>query len=868
MAQRSGRLQALHDDVREALCELELELDSPAHDGWLAPGTLARAATEDEPLLLRAAVAQGEAAERRTPPPTALWWLRSDGGRELDAVPMRGGASRKLVAERLRLVRIAELCCDAPKCDAERVVGQLWLDVEGEPRRLLLAEIQGDEEDLVTIVEAGRALAARLSVDAEGLPDASGSLAPEGAPLDAWRLCRWSLRREGEHFVLRDHALGGPRSAVPRELAILTAMTIVFAASWYATWATYVAGRHTTAAIAGATALVMTFFVLTMAQIVRHSLAYRGKDEALMWMARDQLVVAPWHDRDGAIDVGTAGRYGASIPLSELASITVVELPVGRALRCDTAHGLIDVGVLEDDEQAQRWLDALRRLVRATAHAPGRGATSTGRSPAAAALALVVISLLAGGCAPAPRPADGGPLVSASSPLGASPSAPASAPAPSPVATSSAVPSSAPEAAARPEMIEDDVPAAMREAKRSGKAVFVEVWAPWCHTCLSMKNFVLPDPALAPLRERLVFAAVDSDRDDNAAFMDRYAVNVWPTLFVIEPEKGDVVSLWQGAASVNELRTFLQDAVDSIEAGHAPDGPVAAMIAAKKAHAVADWSEAARHYQSAVARGGHDWSRRSEALAGLVFAEYRQGHWERCAQLGADHAASIEGAAVPADFSWVVLDCADEVKAPALRDRARAAALARLKRHTEDPPAAASVDDRSDALNIYAGALSKAGDRQGARAAREAQIALLEAAAAKAPGPAQAATFDYARMGAYLALGRGEEAVAMLRRRREQLPDSYEPPARLAQALIAMRRDREALAPLEDAVDKAYGPRKLGYLTTLAELRGRLGDPSGEREALEALLAVYGGLSDKQKGHRSNRERAEKARQRLASLPR
>jgi hypothetical protein len=371
---------------------------------------------------------------------------------------------------------------------------------------------------------------------------------------------------------------------------------------------------------------------------------------------------------------------------------------------------------------------------------------------------------------------------------------------------------------------------------------------------------------LAPLRERIVFAAVDSDREDNATFMDRYAVNVWPTLFVLEPEGGDVVSLWQGAASVNELRGFLQDALDAMDAKHAPAGPLAAMIEAKKAHAVADWPRAARFYQQALDRGGEDWPRRSEAVAGLVFSEYRQAHWARCAQLGAEHAASIEGAAVPADFSWVVLDCADELKVPALRDRARKAVLARLKRHTGDPPAAASVDDRSDALSIYAGALAKAGDPQGAKAARRQQIALLEAAAEAAPSPKEAATFDYARMGAYLALGRGSDAVAMLRERCEQLPDSYEPPARLAQALIAMRKDREALEPLEDAVSKAYGPRKLGYLSTLAELRRRLGDRAGQKKALESLITLYDGLSATQKKQRSNVKRAEQARQQLAGM--
>jgi thioredoxin-like negative regulator of GroEL len=865
MTLRPKRLQALHDDVRGALKPLELAPGQPAHDGWLAPFAMTEACGQEAALLFRAASALGVGSEHRTPGPVDPWWVRSDGGPGLRVAPMRGGDHHELRVDEVALERHAELCCDAPKCEREQQVGEIWLKLEGSsggPDALLVGERLGDEQEISAFGALGEALAERLGVPFAG--DAGPPSAVEGEPLDAARLSRWSLRREGDHFVLRDHAQQGPREGVAREMAILAAMILAFAASWYGTYDAYLAQSWTTVAIFGATALVMTFFVVTMIQIVRHSMAYQARSEALLWLARDCLVVAPWHDRDGAIDVGTAGRYGAGIHLGELDEIHLVEEGGGWSVRCETAHGPIELGVLDDRELADRWRHALVTLVSAVAHGePEAPKGKGGRAPAAAAMVFLGTLLLLTSCAePHPvAPSPPGPST-VSPPPSAAVAGPASASAPPSVSGSEAAAPAGPEA----DLIEDDVPRAMAEAKASGKAVFVEVWAPWCHTCLSMKNFVLPDAALRPLRDEIVFAAIDSDRPENAAFMDRYTVNVWPTLFVLDPKEGEVVSLWQGAASVEELRGFLQDAIDAIDAKHDPNGPLAALIAAKGAHAKGQWAQAARHYQRALERGGKGWERRSETLAGLVFAEYRQAHWERCVQLGADHAAEIEGAAVPADFSWVVLDCADEVKAPALRDDARRAVLARLKRHTTNPPAAASVDDRSDALNIYASALAKAGDRDGAKAARTQQIALLEKAAAAAPSPKEAATFDYARMGAYLALGRGEEAVALLRRRREQLPDSYEPPARLAQALMALGRPRDAREPLSDAVDKSYGPRKLRYLGMLAELEGKLHNRAGQIAALQDLLEEHGSLSDSQQREGRLAKQAREARRKLRAL--
>ena len=121
------------------------------------------------------------------------------------------------------------------------------------------------------------------------------------------------------------------------------------------------------------------------------------------------------------------------------------------------------------------------------------------------------------------------------------------------------------------------------------------------------------------------------------------------------------------------------------------------------------------------------------------------------------------------------------------------------------------------------GALRARGAEAEANALLAAQLGLLEAAAAAAPSPEAAATFDYARMNAYLAAGQGDRAVSMLTERKRQMPDSYEPYARLAQVLVALRRYREAETEIEAALARVKGPRRARYLQLQADIKQALG---------------------------------------------
>jgi thiol-disulfide isomerase/thioredoxin len=190
------------------------------------------------------------------------------------------------------------------------------------------------------------------------------------------------------------------------------------------------------------------------------------------------------------------------------------------------------------------------------------------------------------------------------------------------------------------------------KAKAEGKAVLVDAWAPWCHTCLSMQNYVLTDASLAPLAERVVLVELDTDKPENAAFLEKYSVNVWPTFFVIDPNSGEATGLWPGSASVNEFRGFVEDGLAGIEAKDAdPDSPARLMVAAKAKQASGDYAAAAKDYARVVEKAPADWPRRTDALMGWVFSLAQDGQDAECVKVGRAHLAEVKGAAVPADYA-------------------------------------------------------------------------------------------------------------------------------------------------------------------------------------------------------------------------
>ena len=81
--------------------------------------------------------------------------------------------------------------------------------------------------------------------------------------------------------------------------------------------------------------------------------------------------------------------------------------------------------------------------------------------------------------------------------------------------------------------IADDLPAALACAKQRKVPVVIDEWAPWCHTCLSMQSTVFTDASFKSDVARFVFAALDTDKEANAAAIAKYPPSAWPTFYVM-----------------------------------------------------------------------------------------------------------------------------------------------------------------------------------------------------------------------------------------------------------------------------------------------------------------------------------------------
>ena len=86
-----------------------------------------------------------------------------------------------------------------------------------------------------------------------------------------------------------------------------------------------------------------------------------------------------------------------------------------------------------------------------------------------------------------------------------------------------------------PAFIENDYPRALARAKASKKLLFVDAWAKWCHTCVYMREHVMNQPAFKTFEKDVVFASIDTEEAQAAPFLEKYPVNVYPTLFFIDP---------------------------------------------------------------------------------------------------------------------------------------------------------------------------------------------------------------------------------------------------------------------------------------------------------------------------------------------
>jgi tetratricopeptide (TPR) repeat protein len=408
------------------------------------------------------------------------------------------------------------------------------------------------------------------------------------------------------------------------------------------------------------------------------------------------------------------------------------------------------------------------------------------------------------------------------------------APVPAPVVPSAAPAASAAPAPLAPEKIayiEDNYGRALAEARAKKRPIFVDTWAAWCHSCVSMREYVLHDPALEKLASSYVWLSIDTERSENAEFLTKFPIKELPTLWVIDAETETASLKWLGAATATELADLLGEAASG-GSGEA----AAALLKGNQASAANKTDDAIRAYRAALAAAPKDWPRRGHVVEALAARLSETKREPECVELvkaeiaGLAVGTSLSNALVSGITCSFKLEKGTSGRAELRRFLDRALQLAREGKGL-------LADDRSSLFEHAVAGLRAEAERDLAlRVARE-WATFLEEEAKRATTPAARAVFDSHRLGAYLELGEPQRAIPMLTESEKDLPQDYNPPARLARAHFALRQIPQALAAVERALAKAYGPRKLRIYELKADILLSKGDRAGGRAALGDAIA-------------------------------
>ncbi len=414
----------------------------------------------------------------------------------------------------------------------------------------------------------------------------------------------------------------------------------------------------------------------------------------------------------------------------------------------------------------------------------------------------------------------------------------------------------------------DEPAAALERARREGKLVVVDLWAAWCHTCLSMQEFVLTDAKLPGVASRFVFLAIDTELEQNTAFLHDFPPSGWPTFYVLTPAGPRVRARWVGAASPGQFARFLADAERADELARAgsasTEEPWASLARADELASQARFAEAAESYGQALDRARGDWQRAPDVRVARASALLRAGNAGACVDTVFEPSFEAQGPAISAaDHASYVLMCAERLPASDPRRRpARERVETRLRGLCETGATDLTPDDRGDACGNLISVREALEDRAGAKRAAEVRLALLEAAARGVPDDV-AVMYDPARTDTLLWLDRGEEALGLLEARRAALPDNYTPPYTIARVALRLRRFELGLAAVARALELVHGPRRANVYGVQAELLAGAGRTEEAGAALRAQLRVLEALPERQKrpeAERATRERLEKLR--------
>ena len=365
-----------------------------------------------------------------------------------------------------------------------------------------------------------------------------------------------------------------------------------------------------------------------------------------------------------------------------------------------------------------------------------------------------------------------------------------------------------------------------------------------------MKAYVFTDKALRRHAGQFVWLSLDVEKAQNAPYKKKYGIDALPMYFVVDPKSEGVALRWVGGATVPQLQKILDDGLSAVKGGGR--GVEEVLARADRSYADGDYARAAASYQEVLRLAPRNWPRTARATESLLYAQYQTKDWAGCAKTARDAWPRLRRTSSAANVAASGLSCALEIPAS---DASRADLVKSLADASREilasPRKDLAADDVSAVYETLAAEREAAKDEEGKKQVLRGRAAFLEAAAARAKSPDARAVFDSHRLGTYLDLGEPERAVPMLLESERDLPDDYNPPARLALAYKTMKRYEEALAASDRALAKAYGPRKLGILQTRSDIYKEKGDSAAARKTIEEAVKVAESLPEGQRSERT-----------------
>jgi tetratricopeptide (TPR) repeat protein len=396
--------------------------------------------------------------------------------------------------------------------------------------------------------------------------------------------------------------------------------------------------------------------------------------------------------------------------------------------------------------------------------------------------------------------------------------------------------------------IENDYRKAVAEAKAKNVPLFVETWAPWCHTCRSMKAYVYTDKSLERYAGRFVWLSINTEAAESAEFLKRYPIPALPTLLVLG--RSEVMLRYVGGANIVQLRGMLDDAEQRYRARtEAVSDDL--LASGDQLESDGQHAAAAKSYESAIKSAPKRWRRFGRTAESLIFSLSMADEKEQCATRALALYPRVKGTVSSANVAATGLSCAVGLDKEHAKRIALIEALEKATREVfDDRKVILSDDDRSGMYIALIEARDAAGDEEGTVALQWQWAAFLEQAAARAKTAEQRAVYDSHRVSAYLDLGTPEKAIPMLEQSERDFPTDYNPPARQALIYNAMKEYDKALAASDRAMALVYGPRKLGVLSVRTDIFTGKGDAKAARETVEEAVRYAKSLPEGQRSER------------------